>query len=92
MTEQKDYFSNWPSRTLCSVLEDMRNLHKTRNYSYLPGLIEEVQVLGNRMEAGLEDQKEVRRAKKELSELKREYNELVDKYNEIASKMPKEKE
>jgi hypothetical protein len=35
----------------------MRKCHETRNYSYLPSLIEEAQTMANRMEAKLLDQK-----------------------------------
>jgi len=31
------------SRYLCSILDDLRAAHKTNNYSYLPGIIEEIQ-------------------------------------------------
>lgn len=55
------------NRNLCEVFEEMRTMHKTRNYSYLLGLIEEAQTMGNRMEAGLDDKSvTIRRLKKEL--------------------------
>ena len=38
------------NRYLCTVLDEMRECVKTLNFSYLLGLIEEVQTLGNRME------------------------------------------
>ena len=44
-----------PYRTICDVLNEMRSCYKTRNFSYLPGLIEELQTMGNRMEAALEE-------------------------------------
>jgi len=44
-----------PNRTLCDVLEEMRECYKTHNYSYLMGLVEEAQGMGRRMEAGLWD-------------------------------------
>ena len=40
-------------RTLCDILEDMRKCHKTRNFSYLPGLIEEAQYRAERMESAI---------------------------------------
>ena len=42
------------SRTMCDVLQEMRDANKTRNYSYILGLIEEAQSMANRMEAKLE--------------------------------------
>ena len=43
------------NRTLCCVLEEMRTATKTLNFSYLLGLIEEVQTYANRMECKLTD-------------------------------------
>lgn len=48
------------NRTLCGVLEEMRKAYETRNFSYLPGLIEEAQRMGNRMEAALSDKHDLR--------------------------------
>ena len=45
-------------RYLCDVLEEMRTANKSRNYSYFKALIEEVQILGNRMEAALDEKKD----------------------------------
>lgn len=66
-----------PNRLVCSVLEDMRACYQTRNFSYMDGLIEEVQVLVNRMEAKLHDSKDlkdlnesIREGKVDLSRLK----------------------
>ena len=42
------------TRTLCSILENMRSLNKTKNYSYLPGLIEEAQYRAEKMEDALD--------------------------------------
>ncbi|MCP4570359.1 MAG: hypothetical protein GY841_22485 [FCB group bacterium] len=44
------------NRLLCYVLEDMRSCCKTHNYAPMAGLIEEVQIMGNKMEAGLDTQ------------------------------------
>lgn len=46
-----------PYRAICDVLYEMRACHKTRNYGYLKGLIEEVQTMANRMESALEELK-----------------------------------
>jgi len=70
-----------PNRTLCSVLEEMRKAYETRNFSYLIGLIEEAQSMGNRMEAGLWDQKDFERAKEEHSKLKAKIKELKKEKN-----------
>jgi hypothetical protein len=73
------YFSMYPNRTLCDVLREMRQCHETRNYSYLLGLIEEAQSMGNRMEAGLEDVKDVRSMLERKRELKKEIRVLEKK-------------
>ena len=66
-----------PNRLVCRVLDEMRDCSKTRNFSYLDGLIEEVQVLVNRMESKLMDQKDlddlnerIRESKSDLGRLK----------------------
>jgi len=69
-------FSFLPNRTVCAVLEEMRKIHETRNYSYLLALIEEVQSLANRMEAALEDKRDVKRWNVEREKLKSEIKAL----------------
>ena len=73
-------------RLLCGILDDMRNCEKTRNYSYMSALIEELQYRANRMEdrvnrycagyggiPGLE--KERNKLKAEIAEMKKEKGE-----------------
>jgi hypothetical protein len=64
---------------VCSVLDEMRKCHETRNYSYLPGLIEEAQTMVNKMEAALYDQSDLKYAEKKLKELKKEVEVLEAK-------------
>jgi len=64
------------TRTVCDVLDDMRSAVKTLNFSYMLGCIEEVQRMANRMEAGLQDKKDLIELAEERSELKREVFEL----------------
>lgn len=59
-------FRNWPNRTLCDCLHEMRAiLDKIGFWNYkksiqiLGSLIEEVQTYGNRMEAGLSDKRDI---------------------------------
>ena len=66
-----------PNRLVCNVIEEMRVCSKTRTYSSMDGLTEEVQTLVNRMEAKLFDFKEfedlnesIREAKADLKRLK----------------------
>jgi hypothetical protein len=72
-----------PNRTLCDVLEEMRKSYETRNFSYLPGLLEEAQSLGNRMESALWDQKDIKRLKEKKKELKEEIEELKEERKEL---------
>ena len=60
----------WVNRTLCSVLEDMRLCVKTTNFAPMMGLIEEAQIKGNRMEAGLDDKKDLLKLNEEWREIK----------------------
>ena len=69
-------------RYLCSILDDMRNCHKTRNYSYLLALIEEVQYRANRMEDRLERVNSVERLEKRYIKLKNEIREMEKKTDE----------
>ena len=57
-------------RWMCSILDDMRDCHKTRNYSYLSGLIEEAQYRANRMEDRLSRVDSFERMEKRYIELK----------------------
>jgi len=65
-----------PNRTLCSVLEAMRKCYETRNFSYLPGLIEEAQDMGNRMESTLYDKEDIENYQLQRSKLRKEVKEL----------------
>ncbi len=79
-----------PNRTLCAVLEEMRKAYETRNFSYLIGLVEEAQSMGNRMEARLWDQKDFERAKEDHSRIKAELKELKKERESLAKPDSKE--
>ena len=63
-------------RVMCDVLEEMRVCCKTLNFGHLLGLIEEVQSLGNRMEAGLEQKGDIESIDKEWTKKKKELKDL----------------
>lgn len=67
-----------PNRTLCSVLEEIRKCYETRNFSYLPGLVEEAQTMANRMESGLWDQHDIKHLRDERKQLKKEIEKLKE--------------
>jgi len=77
------YYDTFPNRTLCDVLNEMRKANETRNYSYLLGLIEECQYLGDKMEAALSDKEDVRRWSEERSTLRKEIKELRKEKKEL---------
>ena len=65
-----------PNRTMCSVLDAMRNCCKTLNFAYLPALIEEAQDMGNRMESSLYDKADVENYANEASRLRKKLKRL----------------
>lgn len=77
--------SYWLKRTLCDVLSEMRKCSETKNYSYLDGLIEECQYLGNSMEAALGYKKDFRYMKEDWSKLKAEIKELEKQKKDLES-------
>lgn len=66
----------WVNRSLCEVLSEMRTCYKTRNFAPLLALIEEAQSMGNRMEAGLEDQSDLVRLNELWHKKKQELKKL----------------
>lgn len=71
------------NRYICSVLDDMRKAYETRNFAYMPSLIEEAQCMADRMEAALADLKDIREAHEELKNLKKEIKALKAEKKEI---------
>ena len=67
------------NRYLCDVLSEMRTCTETSTYAYLPSLIEEAQVMGNRMEASLYDKNDYTSIKKMIAEKKVELKKLEKK-------------
>ena len=65
-----------PNRTVCDVLKEMRKAHETSNYSYLLGLIEEVQSMANRMESSLYDKSDIKYSHKEIKKLNKQIEAL----------------
>jgi hypothetical protein len=85
------WFGN--NRHVCDVLSDMRKCTETLNFSPMMGLIEEAQVMANRMESALGDRKdlidlnqELSKARKAYKELKREYKALMNQTKPLKPK------
>lgn len=81
--------SYWINRTVCDVLEDMRKCCKTSNFSALPGLIEEVQIKADRMEAGLGDKRDLAEMEEEWHKIKKEIKKLRRKRDKLKNKKTK---
>ena len=73
-------------RTLCDVLEAMRKCYETRNFSYLLGLIEEAQDMGNRMESSLYAGKDLKHLVKECKKLEEKQKELREDIKRLEEK------
>lgn len=80
----------YPNRTVCSVLEELRTCYKTRNFAPMLSLIEEVQYMANRMEAALNDQRDVREWQEERSKLKNEIRQLRTEKKELKNDNPQD--
>jgi hypothetical protein len=87
-----NYFSSFPNRTVCDVLTEMRKCHETRNFTGLIGLIEEVQSLVNRMEAGLNDKNDVIDWTKKRKKLKEEIKKLIKQKEKIENQLPEKED
>jgi len=69
-------YRNSPNRYLCDVFKDMRAALEKLRIDMIPGLIEEAQIFGNRMEARLDDQYDLKRLLEDKSKLNHELNKL----------------
>ena len=67
------------NRYICEVLEEMRTCTKTLNFAVIPSLIEEVQIMANRMEMALSDMKDLECLKENIHEKKEELKVLEKK-------------
>lgn len=75
-----------PNRYLCTVLQEMRTCYKTRNFSYLLGLIEEAQVMGDRMESALGEKSDYQAWHKKVKAEMAEYQRLLKETNKLRKK------
>ena len=82
--------SNYPNRVMCEVLEEMRksvkayvNAGDVHYNRHLMSLIEEIQTMGNRMEAGLQDARDLRGMHEDKSKLSKEIKKLEAKKDKL---------
>ena len=76
-------YRNDPNRYLCDILTDMRTSVDKLRIDMIPGLIEEAQIYGNRMEAKLDDQYDLKRLLEEKSVLVRKVQKLRKEKEEL---------
>jgi len=79
----------WINRTLCDVLDEMRKCHETHNYSYMLGLIEEAQSMGNRMEAAIGDLNDIESNRKASAKLKKTIRKLQEERDQLREEVGK---
>lgn len=87
------------SRTMCEVLEEARGIIKHTNHftlgrskRVLSSLVEELQVMGNRMEAGLGDKVSIKKLSEQKTQLRKEVKALNVKLKKLEEKVkPKAK-
>lgn len=89
MSRRKIYYG--VNRYVCDVLEELRKCGKTSNYSMLPSLVEEIQVMVNRMEASLADVDDIQKMQRDKSKLKKEVRKLEAEINKLDKKAGKKK-
>lgn len=65
-------------RTLCDVLQEMRDCFKTLNLAAIKGLIEEAQIMGDRMESALGQQRDLQRMEEMWHTTKENLKKLKD--------------
>ena len=83
------------NRYICDVLDEMRKSFSTYNFSSFMSLIEEAQIMANRMESSLGDLKNLRSLhddisieKKELKKLKKEKKKLEEEIESLKDGRP----
>jgi hypothetical protein len=75
------------NRYVCDVIEDMRKCLESLNFSPMKGLIEEMQVMVNRMESAIKDQKDLVKLNDELSSARKAYKQLKLEYKALEKKV-----
>jgi hypothetical protein len=78
------------TRYLCDILRDMRSAYETRNFSYLLGLIEELQYRAYRMENKIEQIDDIKTLENQRVNLKREIKELREEKKKLKIEQNKE--
>jgi len=69
-------YSFYPNRTMCDVLDAMLKMHKRYSFGELPGMVEELRYMAQRLETVIEDRRDVDKFKIMRSELKSDLKKL----------------
>lgn len=85
----------WLNRTACDVLNEMREVLKRSGTpdvtkAMLESLIEEIQVMFNKMEAALADKRQIKEINEERQKLKLKYKDLVEKIRDAGGEFDEE--
>ena len=83
---------DYPNRSLCEVLEEMRKCYKTYNFGNIIGLIEEAQSMGNRMESKLKDMKDMKELQQERKEAREELKKIYKELDKAKAKLEEVKD
>jgi|SaaInlV_150m_DNA_2_1039686.scaffolds.fasta_scaffold11222_2 peptidoglycan hydrolase CwlO-like protein len=84
--DEEEFMAN---RYFCTVIDEMRSCYKTRNFSIVMGLLEELQSIGNRMEAKCGDINDANRYLDDVRNLKREIKSLKRNRDKLNRKIEK---
>ena len=80
------------SRYLCDVLDDMRSALKVLRIDLLAGLIEEAQIMGNKMESKLNDYSDMKYNLGKGKELQRGIDAVAEDLDALEKRMEKLKD
>ena len=81
-----------PVTDYINIIVEMRLALKNREFSSMKGLIERVQILGNKVEASLNDKRDLLKMNIEHSELRKKIKALRKEIKDLEKKLPKKEE
>ncbi len=82
----------WLNRTACDVLRELKDLLKAQGYDHGAALvlIEELQIMYNKMEAALADKRDINEINKERNRLKLKYKDLIENIRDAGGDIDEE--
>jgi len=76
-------YSFYPNRTMCDVLDAMLRMHEHYSFGELPGMVEELKYMAQRLESVIEDIRDIDKFKIMRSELKGELKKLQAEVEQV---------